>query len=248
MALSHELGSASHDWAILGEGNASGRFTDTSFLVKASGAQLKTLTAEQLVEVRFDPLVEAVASQVELPDTASRDLLMEACVGEASKTPSVETLFHADLLSLPGIHFIGHTHVTSINSVLCSRQGWELIQRGGRIFPDEVVVCGVAPCTVPYADPGLALARAIHSEVVIYQTRYNCVPKTIYLQNHGFVALGATMREVISITEMADKAARVLLGAMACGEPVFLRDSDVARIASRPDEHHRQRVLGLTSG
>ena len=36
-----------------------------------------------------------------------------------------------------------------------------------------------------------------------------------------------------------------MIGAIACGEPVFLSDADVSRIATRPDEHLRQRALGL---
>jgi rhamnose utilization protein RhaD (predicted bifunctional aldolase and dehydrogenase) len=245
--LSRDLGTSPHEWAILGEGNTSARIDDESFYVKASGSQLATLSVEQLVRVRFGPLVEAIASDVVLSDADVRDLLLASRLESEAPMPSVETLFHADLLNLPGVKFIGHTHIVSINSLICSERGWDLVRAGGRLFPDEIVVCGAKPCCVGYVDPGLTLARAIHEAVVDYRARLDCAPKTIYLQNHGFVALGKSAREVLSITRMADKAARVLLGAIACGAPRFLSDAEVARIATRPDEHLRQRALGLSA-
>jgi rhamnose utilization protein RhaD (predicted bifunctional aldolase and dehydrogenase) len=245
--LSRELGSSPHEWSILGEGNTSANLDDTVFLVKASGSQLGTLTAGQLVGVRFAPILDALDSAAAFSDAETSRLLSDARIDSAEPMPSVETLFHADLLNLPGINFVGHTHIISINSLLCSKGGWDLIQQGGRIFPDEVVVCGVAPCSVGYADPGLQLALAIRSAVKSYIARYTVAPKTIYLQNHGFIALGATAREVLSITRMADKAARILIGTMSCGGPNFMSGADIARILNRPDEHLRQRALGLTT-
>jgi rhamnose utilization protein RhaD (predicted bifunctional aldolase and dehydrogenase) len=245
LSLSHDLGDAGRQWAILGEGNTSARLGESSFLVKASGSQLRTLAADQLVEVSFAPLLEALHSREVWTDDQTRDLLRACCVHEGVRTPSVETIFHAGLLSLPGVNFVGHTHITSINSLLCSRGGWDLMQQQKRLFPDEVVVCGIAPCCVPYVDPGLPLARTILERVEEFIQRYGAVPKTIYLQNHGFIALGASASEVLSITQMADKSAHILIGAIACGEPMFMSDADVSRIANRPDEHLRQRALGL---
>jgi len=282
LGLSHELGSPAHDWAILGEGNTSARIDDERFLVKASGSNLATLSTEQLVDVRFAPLLGAIADvragRPGLSDAQTRELLASACTmpvkedhmqwspakparaGEigvpfgaqripepAGKVPSVETLFHGLLLQLPGVAFIGHTHVTSINGLLCSDKGWELMCQGGRIFPDEIVVCGIAPCCVPYSDPGLPLAIAIDDAVQKYLDKYDTNPKTMYLQSHGFIALGGSAREVVAITQMADKAARITLGAIQAGGPRFLPQSVVDRIANRPDEHHRQRQLGLTT-
>ena len=68
-------------------------------------------------------------------------------------------------------------------------------------------------------------------------------PKLILLRNHGMVALGQTADEVLRITAMAVKTARIIIGAYAVGGPRFLTPEDVARIDTRPDEHYRQRVL-----
>jgi len=44
---------------------------------------------------------------------------------------------------------------------------------------------------------------------------------------------------------MAEKAARIFLGAAAIGTPTSLSPENVARIDSRHDEHYRQKMLGL---
>jgi rhamnose utilization protein RhaD (predicted bifunctional aldolase and dehydrogenase) len=243
--LSHILGSPKFDWAILGEGNTSARIDETKFLVKASGSQLATLTAEQLAQVLFDPILNALDDHTDYSDAAVKELLSSSTIPAGASVPSVETILHAYLLTLPDVDFVGHTHVTSINSLLCSSNGWEAISRGGRLFPDEIVVCGIAPCCVPYVDPGLPLARKLKERVEWFIEKYGVRPKTVYLQNHGFIALGTTAQEVVSITKMADKCACIMLGAFASGGPTFLTPANVQRIATRPDEHQRQRALGL---
>ena len=243
--LSHRLGDPIHDWAMLGEGNTSTRVDADTFLVKASGSELRTLAPEQVSRVRFAPILEALNQTRDYSDTEVKDLLLSACVGGEGRMPSVETLLHGFLLTLPGIDFIGHTHVTSVNGLLCSEEGWAALQGGGRLFPDEIVVCGVAPCCVPYIDPGIPLARALRDQVLAYIDTYSAAPKTIYLKNHGFIAVGKSAQEVHNIHMMGDKAARILLGALSCGTVRYLTPENVTRIQTRPDEHYRQLALGL---
>ena len=247
LSLSHHLGDSAHDWALLGEGNTSARVDAETFYVKASGSQLGTLQPAQVSHVRFEPILAALHSTRDFGDAEVKDLLFSSCMdgGASGLKPSVETLLHAFLLTLPEVNFVGHTHVTTINGLLCSERGWAAVKSGGRLFPDEIVVCGVAPCCVPYVDPGIPLARALRDEVRAYLQTHGTRPKTIYMQNHGFIALAKTAPEVENIHLMADKAARILLGAMACGGPTFLTPDNVDRILTRPDEHYRQKALGL---
>ena len=248
LLLSRHLGDSSHDWAILGEGNTSALIDSESFFVKASGSTLATLSRERVCRVRFKPILDALASPNDLSDTEVKDLLLGSVIDGDGRMPSVETLFHGYLLSLEGVSFIGHTHVSSINGVLCSGEGWKIQQNAGRLFPDEIVVCGEAPCCVPYVDPGLPLAREIRDRVEAFIDTYGTYPKTIYMQNHGFIAVGKSSKDVEAITAMADKAAQVLTATMAFGGPTWLSDSNVRRIATRPDEHYRQRAIGLKAG
>jgi hypothetical protein len=44
---------------------------------------------------------------------------------------------------------------------------------------------------------------------------------------------------------MAEKAAKIFVGAAALGGPVFFSKANVERIAGRPDEAYRQRALKM---
>lgn len=161
--------------------------------------------------------------------------------------PSVETFMHAFLLSLSDIHVIGHTHPAPLVALLSLRNAERFATQ--RLFPDDVVCCGPASAFVPYTDPGLPLARAIRAAVMEFCDKHGEVPKTIWLQNHGLIALGKSKREVESATFMAAKSARVWLAALSTGQELRpLSARDIARIHSRPDEHHRQKLLWAPGG
>ncbi|MEM8783653.1 MAG: class II aldolase/adducin family protein [Planctomycetota bacterium] len=243
LELSHELGQPARRYAILGEGNTSARAGDGSFWVKASGSELGTLRRDQLVRVGF-AACDAMLAGPELTDEATKDALLAAVVeGEAGVRPSVETVLHAALLSLPGaeVNFVGHTHPTAVNALTCSDRFGEALAR--RLFPDQVVVCGESAVLVPYVDPGLPLAREVLARSKAYLDAYGEAPKTVFMQNHGFIALGKSANQVLQITQMAVKSAEILAGTFAVGAPSFMTDAQVARIAGRDDEHYRQRVL-----
>ena len=243
LTLSHELGLEERKLAILGEGNTSVRVSADTFLVKASGANLASLSAEGVTECRINELV-ALLDQKALGDAAVDEALLKSRVDQRARKPSVEAMFHAYLLTLPGVQFVGHTHPIAVNQLLCSSHARTFARR--RLFPDEIVCCGTESVFVPYTDPGLKLARAIRSAVVSYIRRVARPPRVILLQNHGLIALGGTPEGVLAATLMATKAAEIYRGAASVGNrPRFLTPAQVARIAGRPDEHYRQKALGL---
>ena len=242
VAMSRSLAEPANDYAILAEGNTSARADAASFWVKASGAEMRTIGPEGFVRVSFER-VRTMLEGADLTDDETRQALQAAKADPAAPShPSVETVLHALCLELPGINFVGHTHPTAINSITCSAAFEAAL--AGRLFPDEIVVCGPAAVTVPYTDPGLPLARAVKQRIDAYIDAYGEAPKTIYMQNHGFIALGSSARQVENITAMAVKAARVLVGAYALGGPNFMSQPAIDRIHTRPDEHYRQRLLG----
>ena len=243
LTLSHELGRGKRKLAILGEGNASARVSGRTFFVKASGANLATLRENGVVECWSDKLLPLLAAG-SMSDAAVNEALLAARVDPQGKKPSVEAVFHAFLLTLPGVNFVGHTHPVAINQLLCSRQARTFARR--RLFPDEIVCCGAESVYVPYTDPGLELARQIRTAVVAYIKRVGCPPRVILLGNHGLITMGATPESVLAATLMAVKAAEIFAGAAAIsGTPRFLSPVDVSRIAGRTDEHYRQKALGL---
>jgi ribulose-5-phosphate 4-epimerase/fuculose-1-phosphate aldolase len=95
---------------------------------------------------------------------------------------------------------------------------------------------------VPYADPGFALGRATLLAIHSYTKKYDRTPKMVLMRNHGLIALGASSQEVLDITLMADKWARVLEHILAIGEPETLSQEQVWRMVTRPDEKVRKQI------
>jgi rhamnose utilization protein RhaD (predicted bifunctional aldolase and dehydrogenase) len=241
--LSHQLGREDRKLAILGEGNASARVSADTFVVKASGSNLATLTSTGVSACRSEVLVKLLSAKT-ITDEAIDAALLASRTDPSAKKPSVEAIFHAYLLTLPGIEFVGHTHPITVNQLLCSKHAATFARR--RIFPDEIVCCGTESVFVPYADPGLRLAQSIRTAVVSYIKRLGRAPRVILLENHGLIALGSTPEAVLAATLMAAKAAEIFVGAAAVGgTPRFLTGAQVARIAGRADEHYRQKALGI---
>ena len=242
VAMSCSLAEPVNDFVILAEGNTSARVDGDTFWVKASGVGMRGIGPSGFVQVSF-ARVQSMLTGPDLTDYETREALQAAKIDPAAiGHPSVETVLHALCLALPGINFVGHTHPTAINAITCSVAFEEAVS--GRLFPDEIVLCGPASVAVPYTDPGLPLARTVKERIDAFIDQYGEVPKTIYMQNHGFIALGSSPSQVENITAMAVKAARVLAGAYAIGGPHFMSQQAIDRIHTRPDEHYRQRLLG----
>jgi rhamnose utilization protein RhaD (predicted bifunctional aldolase and dehydrogenase) len=243
ISMSRRLGDPALDYAILGEGNTSAGVDGETFFVKASGVSLCDIGESGFVRVRRAPILELL-DRPSVTDDEIRDGMLAAKVDTLSQIrPSVETLFHAYLLSLPGISYVGHTHPTPVNAVLCSKKAEEAVS--GRLFPDEIVCCGPAPVWVPYTDPGQPLAREMKRRVEAYIDEQNAPPRVILMQNHGFIALGRTTQEIETATAMYAKTARILLGTYALGGPNFLTPDNVNRIYTRPDEKYREKQIGI---
>lgn len=230
------------DAAILAEGNVSCQGGEGTIWVKASGHGMVGIGPEGFVEVEIEPVVAALDRSVR-DETAVRELLNMARVDPSvSAVPSTETFMHAWLLGLADVGFVAHTHPVSLLSLLVLADGESLARR--RLFPDEIVLCGAASAWVPYVAPGLPLAIEIRASVLRFQEQYGVLPKTIWLQNHGLITLGRSLKEAESATRMAVKAARVTLGALKTGKQVrWLSEEEIQQIANWPDEHFRQRLL-----
>ncbi|HEX4250370.1 MAG TPA: class II aldolase/adducin family protein [Pseudonocardia sp.] len=271
VALSHQLGDPDADLVVLGEGNTSAALGDGTFLVKASGTRLGGVTEDDLVRLDHAAVLALIddpeLDEHDQPGLAARlraairpsrpegsgvngdpDAAFGSGAGPGAGAPgptgklaSIETMLHALALQLPGTHVVGHTHPTAVNALLCSDRAADLV--AGSLFPDQVVVCGAHALLVPYADPGLPLARAVRRGLAEHLDAHGTPPRLIHLANHGIVALGENAAQVLAVTTMAVKAARVLSGALAVGRPRYLEPATVARLDNRPDELHRRRVL-----
>jgi rhamnose utilization protein RhaD (predicted bifunctional aldolase and dehydrogenase) len=241
--MSRYLGDPSRPYAILGEGNTSARITEEYFYVKASGLRLQGITEEGFLPVRSRDVL-AMLDEGDLDDVVVERRLRAAVLREGeTRKPSVETLLHAVLLQYPGCRFVGHAHPVATNALLCSVRAEEAL--AGRLCPDHIVVMGRKSLLIPYVDPGLSLARCLRERLKAFIDAEGELPKCILLQNHGVITLGETAQNVLNIMDMTEKMSHILLGAYAAGGPRFLSERDIDRIATRPDEHYRQKALGL---
>ena len=242
LELCRALGDPGRHLAILGEGNVSGSVSKSEFLVKASGSSLANMTDKDLTLCNSEKILPLL-DRKSATDAEVETELMESRLRPGDKKPSVEAAFHAWLLTLENISFVGHCHPTAVNQVLCSPRARDFAER--RLFPDEVVCCGPASVFVPYTDPGIPLAREIRDRTSLFIKQHNHIPRLILLQNHGVISIGSTMESVLSAILMATKAAEIFVGAASLGGPNFMRQKDVDRIGSRPDEWYRQQQLKL---
>jgi rhamnose utilization protein RhaD (predicted bifunctional aldolase and dehydrogenase) len=239
VGLSRSLGLPERDLAVLGEGNTSARLDDGTFLVKASGTSLADANDASFVKMDLGRTISILDLEGPTDDELGAALLAARSAGDLR--PSIEAVMHALCLTEGEAAFVGHTHPTSVNSVLCSDRARALSQ--GAIFPDQIVVLGRYPLHVPYADVGLPLAHALREGLREHKRRVGAAPKTIYLQNHGLVALGRSSDGVDQVTTMAAKHARIMTGVLAAGEPVYLTEEQADRLDTRSDEEYRRRVL-----
>jgi len=245
VAMSHRLGAPERDLAILGEGNTSAGIDDEWFFVKASGCELGTMGPEEFVEVRRAAVLDML-DRTGLTDADVKSSLPAARAPGSTQFPSVETVLHALLLAKPGVNFVAHTHPTAVNAILCSPNPTLLVE--SRLYPDDIVSCGVASAYVPYTDPGLELARAVREAVAPFEDERGETPKIVLIQNHGLFTLGGTAREAAAATYTHVKTCRIALGAFAAGGVKPLSPENVARIHTRPDEAERQARIRGTQG
>jgi rhamnose utilization protein RhaD (predicted bifunctional aldolase and dehydrogenase) len=239
--LTRTLGKPENDYVIIGEGNTSCVIDDASFYVKASGNQINNITENGFVAVNFAPILELIDNPPATM-TEQKAIMQSARVDQSNEVrPSVEVTFHAMLLKECGVQFIGHTHPTAINQIMCSTHAADFALK--RRFPDEVVLCGPQSVLVPYVDPGLPLAIVMRDKVREYMDKNGEAPKVILLENHGVIALGDTPSEILNIMAMVVKGAKIFAGALMIGSPTFMTDEDIWHIYKRPDEIYRRQLF-----
>ncbi|HEX8464914.1 MAG TPA: class II aldolase/adducin family protein [Abditibacterium sp.] len=137
LELSHELGSPTRGLAILGEGNTSTRLNDQTFAVKASGSSLGTLDESGVARCRTADVL-ALFERENLSDEDIEEALLASRTSGSDRKPSTEALFHAYLLSLLDVEWVGHTHPIAVNSLLCAPRASDFAFR--RLFPMKLSV------------------------------------------------------------------------------------------------------------
>ena len=196
-ALANAFGS-DPEYARAGGGNASVK-VDGVLHIKPSGVPMATLTADDLVPLRLDVLLDALHSDEPVDGDPVRVAAERAKVGNPPRRPSVEILFHA---LIPDT-FVMHTHPPLVNMVTCNANAVELT---ARLFGDDAIF-------VPYTDPGIPLAREVERQRGLYEARTGRpAPGVTLLGNHGMIVSGATPEEV---TERTEALMKTIVAALA---------------------------------
>lgn len=259
LALTRLLGEPHRDLAVLAEGNTSQRLADGRLVVKASGANLATATAEDFVVVDTDEVMAIVNEP-----TSTQEDLTAALVATGPPRPdgfprrgSIETVVHAAVQHVAArvagpatggsatgtgdsARFVGHTHPTDVVGILASvhaAQAWACL-----VYSDEAVVIG-RPLFVPYASPGIGLGRIYAAALLEYTERYGVLPQLVLLANHGIVAIAPTTAGVEAVSTMAVKGARVRATAYAVGGVAPLTPEQVTSFFARDDIDERRANL-----
>ena len=206
-------------YTICGEGNVSTRVDENTFLIKASGTSLHTLSEEDLT------LCNTNGAQIEL----------------LHKKPSIETSFHAWIMkTFPDINFIAHTHPPYTTQILCSTSPYSFANH--RWFPDQIVRNGTKSCLVPYAPPGEAILKLVEKSVSEFVDEEGYFPKLILLQNHGIITASASKKDCAASTLMCEKSAEIFIGAKLLGGVKFLTKQEVADVDTCPNENYRRNM------
>ena len=215
VAMSHELGRPEYDLAILGEGNTSALLADGTFLVKASGCTLRDIDEQGFVTM------DRTATERLLDSTLQNDAeiaaaMQNVCVGNSPRRPSVEAMMHAYLLGLPEIRFVGHTHPTPVNALLCSTRAEELSQYC--LFPDQIVCCGpVAGVRALYRSRLAAGAHGAQPRAGLDTGERHDPARAAHPESRRCSRWAKPPMKCSVVSLMWAKTARVMLGALACG-------------------------------
>lgn len=202
------------EYSRAGGGNASVKL-DGVLYIKPSGVPLATLTAEDLVPLKLDVLLEALASDDPVDGDPVRAAAARAALPHPSgRRPSVEILFHAlipDALVL-------HSHPLVANALTCNAEAERL---AAELLGDEAIV-------VPYIDPGVPLARGVETARLAYTERTGRpAPGITLLRNHGIIVSGNSAAE---ITERSQRVTGAIRAAVDATELPATPDLDPAEL------------------
>ena len=153
-------------------------------------------------------------------------------VADPAGRPSSEVSMHRAIYrERQDVNAVVHTHPPVTIAVISS--GHSEIPF---MFPDQVAIAGLTP-SIPYVIP---CSEELASAVVHALGQDASV---LLLQNHGHIAVGATLEQAYTRTEIVEDAARVFWMAKTMGQPRILTDGEADAILGLEAEKYRQALL-----
>lgn len=168
---------------LWGGGNSSVKTAETdhtgkrvrALWVKASGYDMKTITAEGFAPLRLDELLNLRARTV-MSDEEMTTYIMRSSLDPNAAKPSIETLMHA-FVSAPHVY---HTHADAVAGFTCAPGSQERTRKafGGKVL------------WVPYVRPGFQLGRFV-AEALLSNSKAH----SMILDKHGALTWGEDAQE-----------------------------------------------------
>ena len=211
------MGDPANEYVIHNEGRllCEGRWKDV-FAEGVRAKYLQTAKEEDFVPLTFDPLLQLVAKKPNANRSAINDCLCAASPAHAPM-PSKEAFFHAVLLDLPGIKFVGHTHPTYVAGIMGVAEGGGVCD-GAALSGSRCSCAGRGRSLCRTWIRGWPLAVELRYRLETYMNQYGDPPSTILLGNHGMISAGGDgATAVLASTAMTQKAARAYMTAQSCG-------------------------------
>jgi rhamnose utilization protein RhaD (predicted bifunctional aldolase and dehydrogenase)/NAD(P)-dependent dehydrogenase (short-subunit alcohol dehydrogenase family) len=143
--------------------------------VKASGADMATITAEQLPAVRLEPM-RKLRSLEAIDDSELVGIERANLIDPRAPSPSVEMMLHAFLPH----KFVDHTHATAVLSIIDQAHGEQIC---AEVFDGRMGY-------VPYHMPGFGLAK---KAIEVFERAPDC--DGLILSKHGLVTFGDTAQQ-----------------------------------------------------
>jgi rhamnose utilization protein RhaD (predicted bifunctional aldolase and dehydrogenase) len=232
--LAREVGREDRRLVLGKEGTVSARLDDQTLRMKADGCRLAGCREEDTVVLNLEETSSLVDLQFLRPMELVEELSKRAVVRGASDTPGkpgIDACMHAWLLKQEGVHFVAQAHPVACLQLLCSPAADKTADN--RMFPEEIIRCGQKSAYVPFADPGVSLAREVRSKVTLFSRQnYGRMPRVILIQNFGVITVGGTAEETLEALLMAERSAEILAGTARLGGVVFIPQQMVRRFAS----------------
>ncbi len=170
--------------------------------------------------------------------TEPEDIVVVSLEGETldgAFEPSVETPMHTGIYrSRPETLGIVHTHARFSTTLACL--DWEIppvhYMLAGLSDEGRVPVAGYA--TYGTEELARAAARALGR-----------AHRACLLRNHGTIAVGATVSEAYSRTELLEQMAEIYYRARAAGEPIILTAGEMAEVAAKIHDYGQSKPLAV---
>jgi hypothetical protein len=212
--LGQQIGNHPARVVIRDEGTVAVRSGDRIF-VSRPGVDLAKLVSRDFLSITPAPLLAAIETE-NTRELNENEVLL---AGSGGTGIGPEALYIADLLQR-GPRMLVHIQPVTVNQILASPRARQFADRpvtftGIHSFGGSMVL-------VPYADPGVTLAKEIRNKVNLWKDRHRNDCNVILLQNNGMIVLGDSAEQIIEITEKVLKAADIFIGAALLGGPQFL--------------------------